>query len=123
MEWIGEANENQFKLKETVSFYDYYEQFKESPRNECRPTCIYLLDMLNYYETENEDLFDRPHLDSPPVFGQQLVEKNIKKNLKNFSEEGFNNKFLLLTGPNGSSKSSIVKKIMTGAEDLSLIHI
>src|SRR5690606_18547810 len=40
-------------------------------------------------------------------------------NLKNFQEEGFNNKFILLVGPNGSSKSSIVRKLMRGAEEFS----
>lgn len=34
-------------------------------------------------------------------------------------EEGFNNKFILLVGPNGSSKSSLIKKIMLSAEDYS----
>jgi predicted Ser/Thr protein kinase len=34
-------------------------------------------------------------------------------------EEGFNNKFILLVGPNGSSKSSLIKKIMLAAEDYS----
>ena len=119
MKWIDEANQDQVKLGETISFEEYYEEFKKNPREECRPTCMYLMDMLDHFEKGEEDLFDRPHVDAPAVYGQHLVEMKLKKNLKNFSEEGFNNKFLLLTGPNGSSKSSIVKKIMSGAEDYS----
>merc|ERR1711907_896108 len=62
------------------------------------------------------NLFTKQQPDSPAVFGQQAPEKSIIENLINFLEEGINNKFILLVGPNGSSKSSIVKKIMKGAE-------
>jgi len=77
--------------------------------------------MLKYYG-ENSDgsfkLFQLDHPDSPPVYGQTKVQQSLWQNIMNFSEEGFNNKFILLIGPNGSSKSSIVKNSL---RDLKII--
>jgi predicted AAA+ superfamily ATPase len=88
------------------------EYFKKNALLECRPTFRYLLDMIDYFGKTEDGQFkiflqDLP--DSPAVYGQDRAEQNIYDNLINFLGEGFNNKFILLIGPNGSSKSSIVK--------------
>ena len=41
------------------------------------------------------------------------------KTFANFCEEGGNNKLILLVGPNGSCKTSLVRKIMLAAEEYS----
>lgn len=122
MEWIQEANKKEEHLNEVLSFDQYMDHFYSYPEKECRPTCQYLIDMFNYFG-KNEDgtfkVFTTKHPGSPAVFGQKEVQYRVYQNLKNFQEEGYNNKFILLVGPNGSSKSSIIKQIMTGSEEYS----
>lgn len=122
LDWIHKASEDNGTQAEILSFSDYMEIFEKNAKSECRPTYEYIIDMLKFYG-ENEDgtynLFKKNHSDCPPVFGQAKVQQALAQNLVNFSEEGFNNKFILLIGPNGSSKSSLVKKIIKGLEDYS----
>ena len=118
-DWLEEANSTKDYQSEILSFSSYFEQFQSNPDKELRSTCKYLLDMINFFgkcEKGLYNLFSQQQPDSPAVFGQQTPEKSIIENLINFLEEGINNKFILLVGPNGSSKSSIVKKIMKGSE-------
>jgi predicted Ser/Thr protein kinase len=94
--------------------------FEKLPKKELRPTNIYLKDMFDYFgknENGSFKLFTREHADAPPVHGQIRTQKKIHTFLHNFIEEGYNNKFILLIGPNGSSKSSLIKKIMLSTED------
>jgi serine protein kinase len=121
-DWINQASEQNDANLETLSFSDYMEIFEKNPRQECRPTYEYIRDMLNHYGVNSDGsfkLFQMKHPDSPAVHGQIKVQQSLYQNLVNFSEEGFNNKFILLIGPNGSSKSSIVNKLIKGLEEYS----
>jgi predicted Ser/Thr protein kinase len=119
MEWIEKANEDIRPHNQVLSFGDYMEHFTKNALKESRPTFSYLLDMIKHFgKTEGGrfNLFLKEEPDCPAVFGQFKPQQALYENLINFSEEGINNKFILLVGPNGSSKSSLVKKIMKGAE-------
>ncbi len=119
IDWIEKASKEEQEMLELLSFQDYMDHFDKHPSRELRTSFNYLKDMFEHYGT-NEDgsykVFDLEHNDSPAVYGQKKVQKAIYQNLENFKEEGFNNKFILLVGPNGSSKSSIVRKLMKGVE-------
>jgi predicted Ser/Thr protein kinase len=121
MDWIKEI-EKQNLSNEVMSFEDFMHLVQEKPSVHCRPNCIYLKDMFDYFG-RNEDgsfkLFQKQAPGSPAVQGQEHTQKMIYKNLSNFTEEGFNNKFILLVGPNGSSKTSLIRKIMSAAEEYS----
>lgn len=120
--WMDEELVERSQSNEILSFDDYMTRAEANPVREIRPTYEYLLDMLNFFGKEsdgNNHLFSLEHNDAPPVYGQARVLEAIYQNLTNFKEEGFNNKFILLVGPNGSSKSSIVKKFIAGAEEYS----
>lgn len=122
MEWIEHATDQTTSNSEILSFYDYFEKFKSNPDRHCRPTFKYLHDMLSSYgenDLGDHKLFVQDDPDAPAVYGQGKIERLLLQNLRNFEEEGFNNKFILLVGPNGSSKSSLVKKLMKGAEQYS----
>lgn len=122
MNWLEEIEKESDRPNETLSFQEYMEEFEKDAPRECRATYLYLKDMLDYFGTDedgNYKLFEEDHEDVPPVFGQKKTQRRIIQNMINFREEGFNNKFILLVGPNGSAKSSIVKKIMKGAEEYS----
>lgn len=123
MKWLDELSKDEHKADQILSFEEYMDIFTKSPRRECRTSAIYLKDMFDYFG-KNEDggfnLFQKVHQSSPAVQGQFKVQEDIYQNILNFIEEGYNNKFLLLVGPNGSSKSSLIKKIMLATEDYSL---
>lgn len=123
MKWMEEVNKEEGRYQNVLAFDDYMNLFEKNPEKELRPTNIYLKDMFDYFGTnpnESFKLFTREHADAPSVHGQVKTQKRIYNYLQNFMEEGYNNKFILLIGPNGSSKSSLIKKIMLSAEDYSL---
>jgi len=119
LDWIEEASAEEKEMREILSFQDYFQDLESDPSRELRTSFTYILEMLEFHG-KNEDgsykLFDRDHNESPAVYGQQKVQDTLVHYIKNFKEEGFNNKFILLVGPNGSSKSSIVRKLMKGLE-------
>ena len=122
MDWLEEVNNQEERFEEIFSFDEYMDIFKESFNDQLRTSGMYFKDMFDYFGRDAEGhfkLFKREHPDAPKVAGQFLTQEKIYNNLINFTEEGFNNKFLLLIGPNGSSKSSLVKKMMKSAEDYS----
>lgn len=122
MKWMEEVNKEEGRYQNVLAFEDYMKLFEKNPAKEVRPTNIYLRDMFDYFGADERgayQLFTREHADAPPVHGQIKTQKRIYQFLQNFMEEGFNNKFILLVGPNGSSKSSLIKKIMLAAEDYS----
>ncbi|MBT3584035.1 MAG: hypothetical protein HN509_03935 [Halobacteriovoraceae bacterium] len=122
MDWIEELEKETDTTIQVHSFSEYIKIFEEHAPRECRPSYEYLHDMLSHFgktESGKLKLFETNHTDCPPVFGQDKVQQMLVENLKNFEEEGFNNKFILLVGPNGSSKSSLVSKFMKGAEEYS----
>lgn len=122
MKWMEEVNKEEGRYQNVMAFEDYMKLFEKNAVKELRPTNIYLKDMFEYFGRDANgafNLFTTVHADAPPVYGQLKTQKRIYQFLQNFMEEGFNNKFILLVGPNGSSKSSIIKKIMLAAEDYS----
>ncbi len=121
-EWIDRASRELESRQEVLSFGDYMHKVEEHPRRHCRPTFHYLLDMIQSFgtgESGHYHLFEAESDEAPPVFGQHKVHRAIVQNLTNFCQEGLNNKLILLVGPNGSSKSSIVRKLFQGAQDYS----
>lgn len=122
MDWLEEVNNHEERKNQILSFDEYMDLFDKNPMRELRTTSMYLKDMFDFYGKEEDggfSLFKKDHPGSPAVAGQVRVQQKIYQNLVNFSEEGFNNKFILLVGPNGSSKSSIIKKVMKCSEDYS----
>ncbi len=123
MNWTEELKKDSTHQNESISFAQYMDLFISRPEKECRTTCLYLKDIFDFYGKNPSggfNLFTMEEDNVSPVFGQTKTQDAIYQNLVNFTEEGFNNKFLLLVGPNGSAKTSLVKKIMKSAEKYSL---
>lgn len=122
MDWLEEVNKEEKRIKQVFTFDDYMSILEKNFKKELRTSGMYLKDMFDHFgkgEKGGFKLFKKEHPFSNKVAGGFKVQEKIYKNLLNFEEEGFNNKFLLLVGPNGSSKSSIVKKMMKTAEEYS----
>ena len=122
MRWIEQANEQKKNWNEVFSFEEYMNQAEKRPDKYVRPTGAYFKDVFDYFghnEKEGFQLFKKAYPGSIPIYGQFQGQQRIYENLCNFCEEGFNNKLILLVGPNGSSKTSLIRKIIFAAEEYS----
>jgi serine protein kinase len=122
MKWLKNNSSEHEQINKIFSFDEYAALVEKNPRQQIRTAAIYLKDMFQFYGENKQggfQLFQAEHHNSPKLCGQFKSQKQIYNYLNTFVEEGFINKFLLLIGPNGSSKSSIVKKMMNACEDYS----
>lgn len=108
--------------QQIFSFDSYMDLVEKNPQLHLRHSCMYLKDMFDYYgQSKNGsfNIFTKKQPQSPAVQGQIRTQHEIYQSIQNFLEDGYNSRFLLLIGPNGSAKSSLVKKIMFAAEEYS----
>jgi serine protein kinase len=137
---VGEQAQRSFLGNKTIlTFQEYVEAFFEAPRVHARDSAQYVRDCFDHYGTEmiaapsgsvrRFKLFDRPFDQSAaalqegeggaPVVGQEDVQNAIYRVLNSFVRAGRVNKLILLHGPNGSAKSSIVGAVQRALEDYS----
>lgn len=122
------------KDRRVLSFDEYLSVFQEHPERHCRDAASYLSDMVQHYGREKVErpfgecyryrVFDQGFLTgdraaSQALVGQEPVQEALVRSFANFKREGLANRVLLLHGPNGSSKSTIVACLMAGLEDYS----
>ena len=55
--WIEEATNSKEYQSEVLSFSSYFEKLKDNPERELRPTCKYLLDMINFFGKDEDQNF------------------------------------------------------------------
>jgi len=110
-----------------LSFREYFNLVLARPARHLRASGQYLVDMLDHYGREEVvrpygratrfRLFDAPFADGEGrVSGHEGVQEQLYRSLANFAREGRVNKLILLHGPNGSAKSSLVRCLMAGME-------
>src|SRR3989440_5880335 len=137
---VGEQVRHAFVGNKTIlSFQEYMEVFFEKPRVHARDAARYIRDCFDFYGTTTAQnpggpmrrfkRFDRPFDQGPsslqegeggaPVSGHEEVQNAIYRILSGFVRAGRINKLILLHGPNGSAKSSIVAAIQRALEDYS----
>jgi predicted Ser/Thr protein kinase len=131
--FIDQAVKKEFDANHRIlSYHEYLSYFAEHPQLQSRGSAQYLVDMMDFYGSEpipsqegipnsggikRYKIFDFP-VDgiAPKIIGQEWVQNQIYRALKAFSRQGLNNKLILLHGPNGSAKSSIIHSLMGGLE-------
>lgn len=124
---IDQAVKKEFESnKRILSFEEYLALLGEQAPRQVRGTAQYAVDMMDYFgKTSSSDpatpvrfkLFDLPvDGQAPKVVGQEQVQNQIYRTLKSFARSRFNNKLVLLHGPNGSAKSSLIHALMGGME-------
>jgi serine protein kinase len=110
-----------------VSFPEYFSMVVEKPARHLRSSAQYLLEMFDHFGHYERDLptgkidrfriFDTLFQDGAgAVSGQEHVGQQLYRLIANFAREGRVNKLILMHGPNGSAKSSIVRALMDGME-------
>lgn len=103
-----------------LGFGDYLKLLSQRPSMLIRNSGQYLFDIFKHYGPSNKEaslshirwsLFDRGTEKNVPIIGSASVQDEIFKALSSFARQGFTDKLLLLHGPNGSAKSSIIDSI------------
>ncbi|MCA9528172.1 MAG: serine protein kinase PrkA [Myxococcales bacterium] len=117
--------------KSLLSFAEYLAVVAADPAAQARDAARYIRDAFDYYGTSvvkrPYGTFTRYHLFDAPfdggrdrLVGHEPVQAAIYGLLTDFVRAGRVNKLILLHGPNGSAKSSMIACIMRGLEDYSL---
>ena len=132
---VAESVEKRFqKGRRVLSFAEYLDLFASDPVRHARDSSRYLRDCFDHYGTVSVEqpwgrftrwrLFDLPWDPTQAhhaLIGQEQVQEEIYRSISNFVREGRPNRLVLLHGPNGSAKSTIVACIMRALEDYSTI--
>jgi predicted Ser/Thr protein kinase len=125
---IGSAVSTDFVKNRTIlSFEEYTQLFLGSPAQQLRNAAQYLVDAIDFFGAEQVPhptgrirrfkVFDpTPEEPEVRVAGQEEVQNAVYRLLGNFVRAGSVNKLILLHGPNGSAKSSLVECLKRGLE-------
>jgi len=125
---ITNGSKETFQRKHAVlSFQEYLELLVARPYTLTRNAPTYLKDLFEHHgnyevpgiggNTIRWGLFDDPsECGSGQVFGQEDVQNRLHEVLVEFVERGACDRFVLLHGPNGSAKTSIVDALRNGLE-------
>lgn len=128
LEQTAEAARERFvEEKSLLSFAEYLDQVAADPQRQTRDAARYVRDCFDYYGSvqiqrpygrfTHYRIFDAPFDDGRDrVIGHAPVQERIYGLLTDFVRAGRVNKLILLHGPNGSAKSSIIGCIMRGLE-------
>jgi len=141
---VAENVEKRFKASRRVlSFAEYLDLFATEPVGQSRDASRYLRDVFDHYGTTivrhpwgeftRWKLFDVPWekagtasaggLARGALIGQEHVQGEIYRAVSNFAREGRPNRLVLLHGPNGSAKSTIVACLMAALENYSTLDV
>ncbi len=130
LETVGDGVRKGFADRRSLlSFDEYLDLFGRAPRAQARGSAQYLKDVIDHFGTVEVpvpwgkerrfrifDLEFAPEALAARVAGQEEVQAAIYRVLGNFVRSGRVNKLILLHGPNGSAKTSIVSALMRGME-------
>jgi serine protein kinase len=130
---INEQSLQSFKgQKRILSFAQYMDAFAASPMRLGRTASQYVFDAFDHYGTREVDfiggkvtrwnIFDAPWDNGrDPLVGQEPVQAELHRHLRRFSATGYGDKLVLLHGPNGSAKSTVINLLIRGVEHYSTL--
>ena len=114
------------KNRRILSFAEYLRLVFEEPRRHIRSSAQFIRDCFDHFGTDTVDtplgetrrfrLFDGLPGGSHYLIGQEHAQNAVYRVLNNFIREGRANRLVLLHGPNGSAKSSLIACIAAAME-------
>ena len=123
-ESIHKSIKDEYERQNRILSYDeYLSLVKAEPQKQMRSSSQYLADMMDSFGRDGKrfKLFDQEFVDPRfRLIGHEQAQEQIFQILKSFIREGINNKLILLHGPNGSAKSSIIGCLVRGLEEYSI---
>ncbi len=119
---LNHSSREQFRQQQAImSFSGFLERLRSDPERLMRNAAEYLHDVFEHYGHQGIvhgsqrltrwRLFDQGTERGVPIIGSENVQDEIMQSLRAFVRQGFANKLILLHGPNGSAKSSIIESI------------
>jgi predicted Ser/Thr protein kinase len=135
LQTVGSEVSTDFVKNRTIlSFEEYLNFFLQEPRRQVRNAAQYLRDVMDHFGTEQVPhptgkirrfkLFDAVQQDGGVrVAGQEEVQNALYRVIGNFTRAGRINKLILLHGPNGSAKSTIIDALKRGMEHYSRLPV
>ena len=110
-----------------MGFGTYLNRFLGDPTQQCRGAAHYIRDTFDHFgvdkivtpigERRRFRMFDAESSGGMGrVAGQEQAQEAIYRLLNNFVREGRVNRLILLHGPNGSAKTSLIRAIVQGME-------
>ncbi len=114
-----------------LSFSEYLELVRNQPRQQTRTAAQYVTDCFDYFGSEDIETpigtqkryklfaFVPENSTEYPVEGLEHVQGEIYRTITQFVAQGKINRLILLHGPNGSAKTSIVSAIARAMEEYS----
>lgn len=133
LEKIGKVvHETFLNKKRVLSFAEYLSLVQQNPRRHARSAAQYCREMFDHFGTEmvrhptgeirRFKLFDAPwDEDEKRLVGEEEVQNAIYRILANFVRQGRVDRFMLLHGSNGSSKSTITELVAGALEHYSTL--
>jgi serine protein kinase len=128
LEAVGaEVNRDFVQNRTLLSYEEYIDLVLQRPRSQARNAAQYLRDAMDVFGSESVPhptgtirrfrVFDLTEGERQGrVAGQEEVQNAVYRLLGNFARTGRVNKLVLLHGPNGSAKSSLVEALKRGLE-------
>lgn len=132
---VAESVEERFQRgRRVLSFAEYLDLLASDPVRYARDASRYVRDCFDHFGSVVVEqpwgrftrwrLFDLPwdpSLAHHALIGQEQVQGEIYRSVSNFVREGRPNRLVLLHGPNGSAKTTIVACIMRALEHYSTV--
>jgi serine protein kinase len=123
-----EIQKNFMANQQIMTFEEYLKLVSDNPATQVRGSAFYAADMMDHFGATETKKPDTHHsqksykIFSDKVVGNEGVQNQIYQALRAFSRLGMNHRLILLHGPNGSAKSTIINAIMEGLEKYSHRH-
>ena len=130
---LGEGIRDEFATNRRVlSFAEYLELCATAPERQLRSAPQYLVDCMHHYGSSEVEypwgrirrfnLFDVPWANGEGrLIGQEPVQNQVYRILQNFVQDGSPNRMILLHGPNGSAKTTLISCLGRALEDYSTL--
>lgn len=125
---VADKTRTDYAARRTIlSFDEYLEEVTSDPLRHLRNAAQYLHDCIEYFGQDKVELptgsftrfrlFDQSFDEGRGrVVGQERVQENLVRYLQNFVRSGRIDRLVLLHGPNGSAKTSLIQALTRAAE-------
>ncbi|MBL4818267.1 MAG: serine protein kinase PrkA [Deltaproteobacteria bacterium] len=125
--WIEESQKTYSERRSILSFDDYLAELKQKPKLHLRNAAQYFWDVIQHFGSYDLELptgaqkryriFDTEFSNKDgKVLGHEQVQENLVRMIYNFLRSGRIDRLILLHGPNGSAKTSLIHALIQGAE-------
>ncbi len=113
--------------RNVLTFSEYLAEFASNPTRHLRDAASYLLDAIDHFGTETVTrpwgeetrykIFDQGFADPyQRLVGQENAQARFREAIASLVRDGRVNRLIVIHGPNGSAKSTLVKSLFNGLD-------